>query len=228
MKKIFAVFLSAAIIVLSLSSCSSGGQSSGNSSNDSQPEATECDHDWSEATCYLPKTCTKCGITEGEALGHSMINNICTRCGYSEWSVKNFGFYDLDKCNTFLKIGSYNLANKVIKTDRYNYHYYQRYQIIEFHDTFYESKYIYDNGENKTGRTAISIVDNDRILCIYDNLYITIYDKVVINEKNNTLILKCLVGGSEEWYLSYDAVDWSITPEKITEKDKEGLKFKLK
>ena len=28
-------------------------------------------HVWEEATCTSPKTCTECGITEGEASGHT-------------------------------------------------------------------------------------------------------------------------------------------------------------
>lgn len=28
-------------------------------------------HEWQEATCTNPKTCSACGETEGEALGHS-------------------------------------------------------------------------------------------------------------------------------------------------------------
>ena len=34
-----------------------------------QPEQ-ECQHSWVDATCVSPKTCSACGITEGEALGH--------------------------------------------------------------------------------------------------------------------------------------------------------------
>ena len=30
-----------------------------------------CDHEWTEATCTTPKTCSKCGTTVGEAKGHS-------------------------------------------------------------------------------------------------------------------------------------------------------------
>lgn len=30
-----------------------------------------CQHQWEEATCTTPKTCTQCGETEGEALGHT-------------------------------------------------------------------------------------------------------------------------------------------------------------
>ena len=36
-----------------------------------EPTAPSCEHIWSEATCTSPKTCSDCGATEGEALGHS-------------------------------------------------------------------------------------------------------------------------------------------------------------
>ncbi|MCM1135447.1 MAG: hypothetical protein NC400_07705 [Clostridium sp.] len=41
-------------------------------------------HDWQEATCTEPKTCSKCGETEGEALGHTWEEATCTEpktCG---------------------------------------------------------------------------------------------------------------------------------------------------
>ena len=34
-------------------------------------------HEWKEATCTEPKTCTKCGKTEDEALGHIWIDATC-------------------------------------------------------------------------------------------------------------------------------------------------------
>ncbi|MCI8631947.1 MAG: hypothetical protein HFE64_00455 [Lachnospiraceae bacterium] len=37
-------------------------------------------HSWQEATCSEPKTCRTCGQTEGEALGHSTDNGVCSRC----------------------------------------------------------------------------------------------------------------------------------------------------
>ena len=44
----------------------------------------ECTHtdSWLDATCTTPKTCTTCGATEGEALGHSYdsVTQVC-RCG---------------------------------------------------------------------------------------------------------------------------------------------------
>ena len=47
-------------------------------------------HEWQEATCTNPKTCSKCGKTEGDALGHSWQEATCTEpqtcsvCGETE------------------------------------------------------------------------------------------------------------------------------------------------
>lgn len=42
------------------------------------PPATECTHEWVDADCDTPKTCSKCGATEGEALGHNWNAATCT------------------------------------------------------------------------------------------------------------------------------------------------------
>lgn len=47
----------------------------------------ECKHEWTEADCLVPKTCANCGITDGEALGHTFdpatceAPETCIRCG---------------------------------------------------------------------------------------------------------------------------------------------------
>lgn len=41
-------------------------------------------HQWIDATCTTPKTCAVCGKTEGAALGHQYVENVCTRCGQPE------------------------------------------------------------------------------------------------------------------------------------------------
>lgn len=47
-------------------------------------------HEWQEATCDTPKTCTACGSTEGEALAHNWAGatcttpKTCTACGSTE------------------------------------------------------------------------------------------------------------------------------------------------
>lgn len=37
-------------------------------------------HEYAEATCEKPKTCSICGATEGESLGHTVDIGVCTRC----------------------------------------------------------------------------------------------------------------------------------------------------
>ena len=40
-----------------------------------------CEHEWKEATCTAPKTCTLCQEVEGEALGHTWSNwNVVGSC----------------------------------------------------------------------------------------------------------------------------------------------------
>lgn len=63
-----------------------------------------CQHEWVEASCMAPKTCSKCGETEGELLPHEWVPGDCTtpktckNCGetsgdalghqVSEWTTK--------------------------------------------------------------------------------------------------------------------------------------------
>lgn len=50
-------------------------------------------HEWVEATCTTPKTCSKCGKTEGEMLGHNWAEATCQKpktckvCGATEGNV---------------------------------------------------------------------------------------------------------------------------------------------
>ena len=68
MKK-FCVAALTAVLCLSLAACG------------------ECKHEWKEADCENPKTCSLCGETEGKALGHDWQGGdcqnpqVCARCG---------------------------------------------------------------------------------------------------------------------------------------------------
>lgn len=50
----------------------------------------ECKHEWTDATCSEPKTCSKCGEVEGEPLEHDWLEATCTEsktcavCGVTE------------------------------------------------------------------------------------------------------------------------------------------------
>ena len=61
----------------STSSSAGGSNNSGNSSSSTGNTETACSHSWKSATCTAPKTCTKCGATEGSAKGHTS----------SDWTV---------------------------------------------------------------------------------------------------------------------------------------------
>ena len=41
-----------------------------------------CNHQWNEANCTTPKTCVLCDETEGEPLGHQIIDGECIVCDY--------------------------------------------------------------------------------------------------------------------------------------------------
>ncbi len=66
MKKLFIITI-CCILMLGLTGCT-------NSSLTHQ-------HTWQDATCIEPKTCSECGETEGEPLGHTVHLGICSRCG---------------------------------------------------------------------------------------------------------------------------------------------------
>ncbi|MBQ7345715.1 MAG: RICIN domain-containing protein, partial [Oscillospiraceae bacterium] len=54
-----------------------------------EDEIAATGHDWQDATCTAPKTCAVCGLTEGEALGHSyeavVTAPTCTDEGYTSY-----------------------------------------------------------------------------------------------------------------------------------------------
>lgn len=62
----------------------------------------ECEHQWSDATCELPKTCTLCGATEGVAFGHSWQSADCERaktcviCQKTEGEALGHSWQDAD------------------------------------------------------------------------------------------------------------------------------------
>lgn len=41
----------------------------------------QCDHTYGPATCVAPKTCSKCGATEGDVAAHNYQNGLCAPCG---------------------------------------------------------------------------------------------------------------------------------------------------
>ena len=58
MKKLICVCVLAALCLVMLAGC-------------------QCEHQFTDADCVTPKTCSECGETEGEALGHSWVEADC-------------------------------------------------------------------------------------------------------------------------------------------------------
>ncbi len=59
-----------------------------------------CEHEWREADCLLPKTCTLCEETEGEPLGHAyadatcVLPRTCTRCAATDGQALGHSYAD--------------------------------------------------------------------------------------------------------------------------------------
>ena len=86
----------------------------------------QCSHSWEVATCTAPKTCSKCGETDGNALGHTTSIGVCERCHIRQgWTkeevqslVKVYSVF-VDEINSAggvnMKIAFENTSSKTIK-----------------------------------------------------------------------------------------------------------------
>lgn len=74
MKKLIAIIM-VLCMVFSLSACG------------------ECEHEWQEATCDAPETCSLCDATRGEELEHDTSELDCTRCGEE---INHFEIFEID------------------------------------------------------------------------------------------------------------------------------------
>lgn len=87
MKKYLSILLLIALLASLLAGC--GCDHEWEDATCEEPETcTECgktrgepdDHKWKAADCENPKTCKYCKKTKGKALGHDWQNDVCTRC----------------------------------------------------------------------------------------------------------------------------------------------------
>ena len=66
------------------------------------------EHNWTNATCFNPKHCSECGITDGDALEHNYKNGICLNCGIGE-----DGHFYISNVNHLMAFAAYvNLGHK--------------------------------------------------------------------------------------------------------------------
>ena len=75
-------------------------------------------HDFTNATCTSPKTCYLCGLSEGDSLGHNYLDGYCVRCCEKDPSFKDlndFNFCNTYGMNTWLSIVEYNFTDGYVK-----------------------------------------------------------------------------------------------------------------
>lgn len=77
MKRFLAILLMLAML-LSLCACTADPQPT--DPGDKQPTDPVCQHNWLDATCTTPRTCSLCGTKEGYPTGHSWEEGSCTVC----------------------------------------------------------------------------------------------------------------------------------------------------
>ncbi len=78
-------------------------------------------HTWADATCTKPKTCTRCGRTEGGTIPHTYSDGQCTACGasapkYALNDAVSRGKIDVKIVMSSIKSGRINVKNL---TDEY-------------------------------------------------------------------------------------------------------------
>ena len=95
------------------------------------------EHNWVDATCFSPKHCSRCEITEGEASSHNYENGVCTYCGMDE-----NGVFHITTANQLVAFAQYvELGNKDADAvldadvDMTNVDWTPICQTVSFHDT---------------------------------------------------------------------------------------------
>ncbi len=82
------IIIAAVVALLAVGAGVYFGLIRGRTQNEKKPEGpaycAEDKHQWVEADCTKPKTCSVCGKTEGEAAGHRYVENVCSVCGKPE------------------------------------------------------------------------------------------------------------------------------------------------
>lgn len=68
------------------SNTSAGSSSAGSSGGSQSSNSCASGHHWSDATCTSPATCSVCGKTSGQPLGHNIFMTKCQRCGQTDYS----------------------------------------------------------------------------------------------------------------------------------------------
>lgn len=126
--------------------------------NDPEKKPANCNHSWKNATCDAPKTCSKCGATEGEAVGHKWkaagcdAPKTCTVCKATEGEVAHKYKSGLCSCGArewgrdawhYVKVQDQILYVTTLDFDKKEVSYY------EYHSPEYYEKDEVENPDNE-------------------------------------------------------------------------------
>ena len=121
------------------------------------------EHEWVDATCTAPKTCSECSATEGKKLGHDMAEATCTApatckrgCGYTEGEANGHSNKD-GKCTV---CGENDLTYTIIVYFRNDWNW-----------TEISCYYWGVDGSPEWPGTAMTLVDSGATDAVSDDIY---------------------------------------------------------
>lgn len=107
-------------------------------------------HTWTPATCTVPKTCSVCGVTEGEPIAHTFEKGVCTVCGFEDPVHQQLVKGEI----VYLSLATLKAScDKHIETIRKAWYYY-------IHSSEYTKYYTYMNGKTRTDNSIEFYANN--------------------------------------------------------------------
>ncbi len=162
-------------------------------------------HTYAAATCTAPKTCTKCGYTEGEPLGHDLVHHekveancttsghnaydTCSRCDYTTFkeipALGHDWLYDdtyhvniCDRCNTCDGI-KYVLNINYLEIGQQTYIDFKDYEPSDFEFIIYDEDIISIDNYGRIQALAVGNTDVEAYLISDPNYFIEFNFKVI-------------------------------------------------
>ena len=171
-----------------------------------EPPATQppavCAHNFINATCTKPKTCTKCGATTGSALGHSWKDASCTApktcnsCGATSGSAAGHKWSNITQTVHHEEQGHYEDVQDAKKVQKY------RCWLCSYAQPTYATKdAYYAHFDSVHGNESNSSFFRERYEMVEDWVYETVTVWVVDKEAYTETVVtgrKCDVCGEEE------------------------------
>lgn len=182
-------------------------QSAIDNSSDALSVPDDHTHEFTAATCAIPKTCSICGLTEGEPLGHRWVaancmypkycltcketdnklgehiynNGICNVCGSYDPDINYVAFNSADWVANMVNRGTLHQFT-ISYSDQKHYISYSKYEVSSY-DAAGGSKLTYSHD----GANYIKIDTSEKIEIGVEEVHNTIY---ITDDKDNRLVLE--------------------------------------